>query len=112
MAKQAVMYHDKGRFVPYKNSGEEPISVGDVVVLTGRIGIATEDIAVGATENLDTEGVWKLAAETGVAWNQGDSLYWDATNQRLTKTSTNNTAAGWAWVSKSANDAVGYVKIG
>lgn len=51
-----------------------------------------------------------VAAETGVAWVVGDALYWDATNARLTKTSTSNTLCGHALEAKaSAADVSGLV---
>jgi hypothetical protein len=45
-------------------------------------------------------------AETGVAWNPGDALYWDAANSVLTKTATSNTLFGHALQPKLAAAAV------
>jgi predicted RecA/RadA family phage recombinase len=115
MAKVAVMHHHLGRYIPYTPAAQSGgVKAGDVVALVGRIGIATEDIAEGETGTLDLGGVYKLPAEAAAAdkaWSQGDTLYWDATNKVLTKTSTGNTAAGFAWLDKATAIDVGYVKL-
>jgi Uncharacterized conserved protein (DUF2190). len=45
-------------------------------------------------------------AESSVAWNAGDALYWDATNAQLTKTSTGNTLFGHALQPKATTDTL------
>jgi len=79
------------------------VTRGDVVVLvsgsTGFIGIAvtaiaattgTGELAIGKFD----ECVFTLAKHTGEAFTDGELLYWDATNKRLTASSTGNTRAG------------------
>ena len=41
-----------------------------------------------------------------MAWTPGDALYWDATNNRLTKTSSGNTLFGHALQPKASAAAV------
>ncbi len=110
MAKEATARYSEGRYMPYTPGSA--VAAGQVVPLVNMIGVATEDIAASVAGTLDTEGVYQMAAETGVAWNQGDKLYWDDTANRLTKTATDNTPAGLAFAPKDAAAAIGYVKLG
>lgn len=101
----------EGETIDYTNSGASAIGYKDVVPLTTRIGIAGENIAVGATGSLQVEGVWELPAITGTAFAVGDQLYWDAANNVLNKTLAGNTPAGWATEPKAAAAATARVKI-
>lgn len=83
-----------GRTMQYVSSGGN--SAGDVIEFTEAIGVVLDDIAAGATGTLIMLGVVELVKETGVVFTQGDMLYWDATNNRLDKT-TSNIPAGIAW---------------
>lgn len=65
------------------------IANGEVVEFADSIGVALKAIANGATGPVAVQGVFELAKETGVAFAQGDFLYWDASNNRLDKTGTN-----------------------
>lgn len=91
-----------GNRIPYSNSGSA-IASGDVVVLvagaSGYVGIAVTDIA--ATTGTGEiciggypEAVHVLAKHATEAFTPGQVLYWDATNHRLTGSSTGNTRAG------------------
>ena len=44
---------------------------------------------------------------TGAAWAVGDAIYWDDTAKKFTKTSTDNTACGYAIAVAGSSDAVG-----
>lgn len=92
----------KGNRYSYSNTGSA-INSGDVVVLvsgsTGFIGVAvtaiaattgTGELAIGGGD----ERVVTLTKHTGEAFTDGQLLYWDATNHRLTGASTGNTRAG------------------
>lgn len=87
------------------------VATGGAVDLATRIAIALVSIAESAAGAASVEGVFELAAETGVAWAQGDALYYDFTAGELTKTPTNNTLAGYAWEAKGSSAAVGKVKL-
>lgn len=94
-----------GNRLNYVNGGTAVLS-GAVVVInsgaTGLIGIALANIAANATGTVligpaNGEGIVEgLAKHTGEAFTQGQYIYWDATNLRLTGTSTGNTRAGRA----------------
>ena len=102
----------------YKQRGEvldhvaaAALDSGDVVVMGDIVGVAEADIALAATGSVRVQGVHTLAAITGVAFAQGDQLYWDATNERLTKVSSGNTKAGVAAAAKLSATATGDVLL-
>ena len=88
-------YIQEGKTIDYDNPGAA-INYGDVVNLTTRIGIAGEDIAVGAMGSVHVTGVWELAAINNAAFAVGDTLYWDAVAGNITNISAGNIPAGWA----------------
>lgn len=55
---------------------------GDVVVVNGVVGIATQDIAAGALGSLGINGVWRMVKITGVI-AVGTVVYWDPTGSPL-----------------------------
>ena len=77
------------------------VASGAVVVIGKRVGVAVADIAANDIGPVRVKGVVELAC-VSTALAQGDLLYWDATNARLTGTATDNTLAGYA-ASASAN---------
>lgn len=91
----------EGKTIDYTNGGEVAIKYGDVVSEGGKVFVAMENIAVGATGGLRTEGVFEFPAETTTAFLVGDTLYWDKVAQKATKTSTSNALLGFAVSSKA-----------
>lgn len=91
----AKNYVAEGDVIDYVNGGT-PIAAGAVVLIGKRIGIAIADIAANATGAVAVEGIWNVAKLGTDVVGQGDLLYWDAGNSRLTTTATSNTQAGFA----------------
>lgn len=104
-------YIQKGEIIDYINGGASDIAYGDVVPMVSRIGIAAENIPVGATGGVRTEGVYELPAVNDTAFNVGDQLYWDSIAGKLTKVSASNTPAGWCVEAKAADGTTVKVKI-
>lgn len=79
-------------------------------LLIGSIfGIAVTTSLVGEVAPLRTEGIFdhtKEAAGSGQAFTAGDTVYWDDTNKRLTKTPTSNTKVGYAVAAALTTDTV------
>lgn len=82
---------------------------GAVVVIGKRIAIALGDIAAGETGSIAPAGVFSLPKLGTDAVGQGDLLYWDAANNRLTATAGGNTLAGFAAADAAAG--AGFVNI-
>jgi len=85
------------------------VSNGQVILVGKRIGVALTAIAAGATGALRMDGVFVIAKLSTDVVAQGDLLYWDNTNSRLTTTASGNTQAGYAFA--AAGNGVGTVQI-
>lgn len=108
MSRQAV-YVQNGNVIDVIASAD--ISVGDVVPLTNMCGVALVDIAANDTGSVKLDGVFTLPTDTGAAWSVGEKVYWDATNNRATKTSTSNTPLGFAVTAKASAGTSCNVKL-
>lgn len=71
------------------------VAVGDVVVLNDLICVAERPIAIASKGALSIEGTYIFPKATG-AIGAGAIVYWDATNNNITTTSTSNKRAGKA----------------
>lgn len=95
-------FKQKGERIAYTNATSSAISAGDVVVIGAMIGIAVDDIAVGAAGVLEVCHVHNLAATAADDWAQGAQLYWVTATAKLTDTAGSNTKAGRAAAAKAA----------
>lgn len=74
------------------------------------IGVALNTSAQGETNTLMLEGAFSgLPKASGQVWGQGVKLFWDNTAKNFTTTSTNNTAAGYAYAAAASGDTTGSV---
>ena len=107
-------YIQAGRIINYRNDTNAAIKYGDVIVITGHIGIATVDITAGSIGSAELEGVYELPAENTVAYTVGQGVYWDATNGRVTSTKAASGAivAGMVIEPKDVASATALVKLG
>lgn len=87
------------------------ISSGDVVVLGKQVAVAMVDISTGKQGELALEGVFELPSDTGTAYDQGDQLFWDSGNSRVTKTASGNVYAGIAEQPKLSAATTARVKL-
>ena len=79
-----------------------PITSGDLVIKGALLGVAGISAAVGDLCRAKRQGVYTLPSDTGTAYVQGDTVYWDSTAKRVTKTSASNTKIGTAWTDKDS----------
>ena len=111
MSKQATYIFD-GQIVPYTNTdGVNAVAYGDVVPLTGMVGVAVDTIAASGIGNLCIEGVFDFPSVTNASFAVGDLIYWDDSNNVCTKTAQGNTIMGRCVLPKGSSGAVGRVKI-
>lgn len=82
------------------------IASGGVLKIGSVIGIAATSGVTGDTVAFDVSGVFTVTKKTVDVVTQGLPLYWDATNNNFTITSTSNTLAGYAWTNQSGTDTV------
>jgi predicted RecA/RadA family phage recombinase len=77
------------------------ITSGSGLLVSKRVGVALADGVSGDTIAVQVKGVFNLPKLSTDVVAQGDLLYWDNTNKRLTTTSTSNTLAGYATAAAS-----------
>jgi predicted RecA/RadA family phage recombinase len=75
-----------GESINWTNGGSAVVSGAVVTVGEYGLGVASVDIAGGASGTVDLKGVYKLLKATGVTAAQGAALYWHATNGLTTTT--------------------------
>lgn len=100
-----------GAVMSWTNKTGDAVSAGDVVLVGKRIGIALGDIADDATGELAIEEVWEIAKAAPLVIDQGDLVYWDATDGNMNKTATDNTQAGFAFAGAASAATTVLVKI-
>lgn len=82
---------------------------GQMILVGKRVGVVVADISTGQTGAVAMEGVFSAPKLSTDVVAQGDLLYWDDTNKRLTITATANTLAGYAFA--AAGNGVAAVNI-
>ena len=87
--------------------------VGGQGVQVGSIfGYVSADTAAGDTMVVNVHGIFgPVTTDTGAAWAEGDVLYWDNTNSRLTKTASTNLKVGACAAAKLAGDVISTVYL-
>lgn len=78
------------------------VASGAGLLVGSLFGVATRAADNGAAVEASTRGVYELPKLSTDVVAIGDKLYWDNTNKRLTKTSTDNTLVATA-VSAAGN---------
>jgi len=78
-------FRGKRERIRWTNGTGASVTSGDVVALNGRLGIAVTTIADGATGWLAVAGAFEVLATDAEAWVDGDPLWWDLTNLKLTR---------------------------
>lgn len=92
-------------------AGATAIASGAVVLIGKRVGIALADIPALGAGSASVTGVWAVAKLGTDAVTQGDLLYWDAANSRMTATAAGNTLAGFAAAPDAAGATFVHIKI-
>jgi len=98
-------YRGSGHRRTHTPSGAD-IASGGVVVMGSEIGVAVDTIIDGNPGAVEVSGLHELAAKSADTWDAGDPIYWDATEEELTDTSTDNTLAGVANTAKLAAEVL------
>jgi predicted RecA/RadA family phage recombinase len=88
------------------------VTSGQGALVGSLFGVASTDLANGASGEFVTLGVFDLPKATGEAWTVGQKIYWDNTNRRTTTTLTSNTLIGVAMLAAIAGATTGRVRLG
>lgn len=86
----------EGDRLQFTNGTGATLTSGSMALVSKRVGVAVADIANAAVGILAMEGVFTIPKLSTDVVAQGDLLYWDNTNKRLTTTASGNTQAGYA----------------
>lgn len=106
----AKNYIQEGDVLDY-TAGGAAVAAGAVVLMGKRLGVILRDIAANGTGSASVTGVWQIAKLSTDVVAQGDALYWDAANSRLTSTAGSNVLAGFAANAAGAGTTTINVKI-
>lgn len=106
----AKNYVSEGDVLDFVNTGAL-IPSGAVVVMGKRIGVALADIPTNSTGSVSVTGVWTLPRLITDDTTQGELLYWDAVNNRVTETAGALPLAGYAASAAGVNATSVRVKI-
>jgi predicted RecA/RadA family phage recombinase len=87
------------------------ITAGQMVLVTGVVGIAVSDCASGAVGVMATMGVFEVAKEGTDAPAQGQIMYYNATNGTATVTASSNKVIGYAWAAAASGDSTVQVRL-
>jgi len=86
------------------------IEAGDVVILSGLVGVANHPITSGQVGTLAIEGVFDFPkALSGVTFNQGGDAYWDDSADVAVVLASGNTLIGP--ITKAAGDGDEFVSV-
>ena len=91
----------KGYSIDYRPNVS--VSAGDVIVQGSLVGIARLDIPANTLGALSVVGVYEIA-KAAEDITVGTVLYWDATNQNVTATATDNQYIGKAVSAAESTD--------
>ena len=78
----------KGDALDYTNGTADVIPAGKVIVAGTFVGVAQNDIPVGALGAIAITGVWIVPVGSGVTFTQGAPVYWSASNGYATATAS------------------------
>ncbi len=114
-------FMQNGSRMRWKNSGSAAVLSGELVPLSGMVGVAATDIPAGAEGELAACGVFLLAKEAAASGKdvaQGVAVYLDADGKLTTAATTtsgsdttNNQRVGVCWEPAASTAAVVSVKI-
>lgn len=87
------------------------LSSGSGMLVGAIFAVALADAAAGQPVEARRVEVFDLTKATGEAWTQGQKVYWDNTNFRVTSTAGSNTLIGAAAQAQASADTVGRVLL-
>lgn len=106
----SATYFQRGEALDYVNTGSDKITVGTVIKIGTRIGIAGDDILPKATGTIHVSGVFEFKKIGTNEIKMGTNVYFDGTG--ITETAGSNTPAGYAAEDAAASATSIKVKIG
>lgn len=100
-----------GDVLDYVNASGAAIASGAPVLMGSRLGVALANIPIGGVGSVRMSGVFTLAKLSTDDVEQGEPLYWDAGNARLTTTASTHKLAGYAAFAAGAGVTTVAIKL-
>ncbi|WP_444922803.1 capsid cement protein [Microbulbifer sp. DLAB2-AF] len=106
----ATNFVQDGRMLNYTNSTSAVITSGQVLAVGAVLGVAMDDIAVGASGVIAIEGVFTVPKVSGAEISQGETLTWDisavAFDDSAATAATGDITGPAAFAAEAAGDGV------
>ncbi|USD19973.1 DUF2190 family protein [Microbulbifer variabilis] len=106
----ATNFVQDGRMLNVTNSTSSVITSGQVLAVGAVLGVAMDDIAVGASGVIAIEGVFTVPKVSGAVIGQGESLTWDisaaAFDDSAATAATGDITGPTAFAAEAAGDGV------
>ena len=104
--KNQKQMHPEDHILTWNNPSQDAVTAGQPVQTYSGWGVAHGDIASGESGTLYRRGQFEFAKATGTAVVQGQPLWWDGTNSRVSFTPTGTPPLGTASQAAASDDLV------
>ncbi|WHI52976.1 DUF2190 family protein [Microbulbifer sp. MLAF003] len=106
----ATNFVQDGRMLDYTNSTSAVITSGQVLAVGAVLGVAMDDIAVGASGVIAIEGVFTVPKVSAAEISQGETLTWDvsvaAFNNSAATAATGDITGPTAFAAEAAGNSI------
>ncbi|WP_444925302.1 capsid cement protein [Microbulbifer sp. TRSA002] len=106
----ATNFVQAGRMLDFTNNTSAAISSGQVVIAGAVLGVAMDDIAVGASGVIAIDGVFTVPKVSAAEINQGETLTWvvasSSFDDNATTTATGDITGATAFAAEAAGNGV------
>lgn len=102
-------YVQLGDSIDYRPTTD--VAAGDLVIVGEIVGVAKLDIPANTLGALALTGIYDIA-KISVTITQGEIVYWDASNKKITNIATDNTAVGVCVLTSDATAETARIRIG
>jgi predicted RecA/RadA family phage recombinase len=101
-----------GKVFEYTVGNSETVASGDVIVKGDLVGVAaTGSSTEGAVIACNRCGVYEVAKTASQAYTQGQNLFWDAAEKKVTSTGAGNKPIGKAWAAAASDDTTAQILL-
>lgn len=107
MANNTIVQHKDADVIHWTATAGK--TVGTLVLVSQYVGVCQITATTGAVIPVQVAGIATLTKPTGVAWAQGDEVYW--TGSALTQTDTSNNYVGLAWAAATSGAGLNTLKV-
>jgi predicted RecA/RadA family phage recombinase len=107
-----ISKYASGKVLDYTVPEGATVYAGDPVIVGPMVGVAANTGTAGDTIAVNLHGVFGFSKADDEAFNQGDKVYWDSENEKVTGDATAGVLIGCIWGSATEEDLSVTVLIG